>query len=174
MTRILRPLTLAAALLLSAGTAAAQGRGNGNGNGNGRGRPDRDGRAERVVVTRDGRVDDDRDDGRFGDRDGDRRGWGTRRVPPGLAKKGGLPPGQARRAGVRRVRVDDGVFALRDVFGRNGYTVVRTVPAGASRYVYYRGADGLVRRAVVRPGDGRLGFANVPGDIVTAVLARLY
>jgi hypothetical protein len=138
MTRILRPLSLVAALALSAGAAGPHGRGD-------------------VLGT-------------------DRRGppglERTGGVPPGLAKKGGLPPGQARRANV--VRVDDGVYALRDVFGRNGYTVVRTAPAGRSRYVYYRGADGGVRRAVVRPGAERLAFGNVPAAIASEVLARLY
>jgi hypothetical protein len=92
------------------------------------------------------------------------------KVPPGLAKKGGLPPGQARKL----YRADDGVVALRDVFGRNGYTVVRTVPEGDARYVYYRSGDGTVRRAIVRPGEDRLSFGNVPSDIVRQVVARLY
>jgi hypothetical protein len=148
MTKLLRPLTIAAALVLGAGTAAAQGRGHGNGHGNG-------------------------GDVRRGAADGYGVG-AARAVPPGLAKKGGLPPGQAKKAGMRVVRVDDGVSTLRDVFGRNGYTVVRTVPAGAGRYVYYRGADGAVRRAVVRQGDDRLAFGNVPSAVVSEVLARLY
>src|SRR3982750_2432012 len=40
------------------------------------------------------------------------------KIPPGLAKKGGLPPGQVKKL----YRADDGVVALRDVFGRHGYT----------------------------------------------------
>jgi hypothetical protein len=100
---------------------------------------------------------------------GDGHGHGHK-VPPGLAKKGGLPPGQARKL----YRADDGVVALRDVFGRNGYTVVRTVPEGEARYGYYRSGDGTVRRAIVRPGEERLSFGNVPSDIVRQVVARLY
>jgi hypothetical protein len=92
------------------------------------------------------------------------------KVPPGLAKKGGLPPGQAKKL----YRADDGVVVLRDVFGRNGYTVVRTEPDGDARYVYYRTRDGDVRRAVVRPGDDRLSFSNVPSDLLRQVVARLY
>jgi hypothetical protein len=96
------------------------------------------------------------------------RGDGSK-VPPGLDKKGGLPPGQAKKV----YRADDGVVVLRDVFGRRGYTVVRTEPYGTSRYVYYRDRDGRVRRAVVRQGSDRLYFDNVPTAIVREVLARL-
>ena len=92
------------------------------------------------------------------------------KVPPGLAKKGGLPPGQAKKLH----RADDGVVVLRDVFGRNGYTVVRTSADGDRRYVYYRAADGDVRRAVVYPGTERLTFQNVPDALLRQVLARLY
>ena len=141
--RMHSPRTLAlalAALALGAGAAGAQGRGDGKGKGKDHGD------AQRIV----------QDDGR--------------RVPPGLAKKGGLPPGQAKK----RYRADDGVGVLRDVFGRNGYTVVRTVPAGDSRHVYYRDGDGMVRRAVVSPGEDRLRFGNVPSDLLRQVVARLY
>ena len=94
-----------------------------------------------------------------------------RRVPPGLAKKGGLPPGQAKKM----YRTSDGVVALRDVFGRNGYTVVRTETAGTREYVYYRqGTTGLVQRAVIYPGADRLSFQNVPQLLLQQVLARLY
>lgn len=92
------------------------------------------------------------------------------KVPPGLAKKGGLPPGQAKKL----YRADDGVVVLRDVFGRNGYTVTRTSADGDRRYVYYRTADGDVRRAVVYPGTERLAFDNVPSALLRQVLARLY
>jgi len=91
-------------------------------------------------------------------------------VPPGLAKKGGMPPGQAKKI----YRPDQGVVVLRDVFGRNGYTVVRTEPYGSSRYVYYRGKDGRVRRAIVRQGTERLIFENVPRLLLQQVVARLY
>jgi hypothetical protein len=133
-------LTLAA-LVLGAGTAGAQGKGNGKGNGRG---------------------DDRRDDQRVVQPT-------SRRVPPGLAKKGGLPPGQAKKI----YRTDDGASVLRDVFGRNGYTVVRTVPNGDTRYVYYRNGDGTVRRAVVSPGEDRLRFGNVPGELLRQVYTRL-
>lgn len=137
-----RTLTLAlTALALAAGTAGAQGKGKGNGRGHER-----------------------------GDDQGIVQGNPGRRVPPGLAKKGGLPPGQAKKI----YRTDDGVGVLRDVFGRNGYTVVRTVPNGDTRYVYYRDGDGAVRRAVVSPGEDRLRFGNVPGDLLRQVVARLY
>jgi len=91
-------------------------------------------------------------------------------TPPGLAKKGGLPPGQAKKI----YRPDEGVVVLRDVFGRNGYTVVRTAPYGDARYVWYRTSDGVLRRAIVRPGTERLSFTNVPALVLREVLARLY
>lgn len=92
------------------------------------------------------------------------------KVPPGLAKKGGLPPGQAKKL----YRADDGVAALRDVFGRHGYTVVRTANSGDRRYVYYRLRDGDVRRAIVMPGTDRLRFSNVPDALVREIYSRLY
>ena len=111
-----------------------------------------------IVGNRDIRVDNDnRDNGR--------------RVPPGLAKKGGLPPGQARKM----YRATDGVVALRDVFDRHGHTVVRTEPYGTRQYVDYRqGTTGLVQRAVIYPGTDRLAFQNVPQLLLHEVLARSY
>ena len=94
----------------------------------------------------------------------------VRRVPPGLAKKGGLPPGQAKKY----YRATDGVVVLRDVFGRHGYTVVRTQPYGTSQYVYYRQGNGLVQRAIIVPGNDRLSFQNVPQLLLQEILARLY
>lgn len=90
-------------------------------------------------------------------------------VAPGLEKKGGLPPGQAKKLGT-----DDGAGALRDIFGRRGYIIVRTVRDGDVRYVYYRRKNGPVQRAVVRPGRERLVFVGVPELILREVLARLY
>ena len=92
------------------------------------------------------------------------------KVPPGLAKKGGLPPGQAKKI----YRTDDGVGVLRDVFGRHGYTVVRTTNSGDARYVYYRLGNGTVRRAVIMPGSSRLRFRNVPDALVREIYSRLY
>jgi hypothetical protein len=95
---------------------------------------------------------------------------GLTKVPPGLAKKGGLPPGQAKKI----YRADDGVVILRDIFGRHGYTVVRTVNYGDSRYVYYRFGNGTVRRAVVIPGTERPRFSNVPDGLLREVMARMF
>ena len=92
------------------------------------------------------------------------------KIPPGLAKKGGLPPGQAKKL----YRIDDGVVVLRDVFGRHGYSVVRTTNSGDARYVYYRLGRGTVHRAVIMPGSSRLRFRNVPDAIVREIYARLY
>jgi len=87
-----------------------------------------------------------------------------------LEKKGGLPPGQAKKI----YRADDGVAVLRDIFGQHGYTVVRVTNSGESRYVYYRLREGAVRRAVVIPGPERLTFRSVPDLLLREVLARLY
>lgn len=156
---LLRSLTAATcALCLVAGSAAAQGKGHDKGRDKGR--------------------DQGSDKGKQGDRArGDvdypvvvGNNGVYRRVPPGLAKKGGLPPGQAKKL----YRATDGVVALRDVFGRHGYTVVRSQPYGNSQYVYYRQGNGLVQRAIVMPGSDRLTFQNVPQLLLQEVLARLY
>lgn len=144
-SQLLRSVATATlALCVLAGSAAAQGKGKGHDKGD---KGDRD-----IHVD-----NDNRDNGR--------------RVPPGLAKKGGLPPGQAKKM----YRATDGVVALRDVFGRHGYTVVRTQPYGTRQYLYYRqGTTGLVQRAVIYPGTDRLTFQNVPQLLLQEVLARLY
>jgi hypothetical protein len=112
----------------------------------------------------DPRYDDRRNDPRYDNRDG-------RRIPPGLAKKpGGMPPGQYKKM----YGTDHGAVVLRDVFGRRGYTVVRSAHEGESEYVYYRLRDGSVRRAVVSPGADRLRFSNVPSSLLSEVMARLY
>ena len=98
------------------------------------------------------------------------RGRGNEKVPPGLVKKGGVPPGQAKKM----YRADDGVVVLRDIFGQHGYTVVRTSNHGDSRYVYYRLRNGTVRRATISPGTDHLAFHNVPELVLREVLTRLH
>ncbi|CAN5915588.1 hypothetical protein BH11GEM2_BH11GEM2_04560 [soil metagenome] len=93
-----------------------------------------------------------------------------RKVPPGLAKKGGMPPGQAKKY----YRAVEGVPVMRDVFVHHGYTVVRTQPYGNSEYVYYRLANGPIQRAVIVPGTAQLGFQNVPQALIQEILSRLY
>jgi hypothetical protein len=94
----------------------------------------------------------------------------TNRIPPGLAKKPGqMPPGQYKK----HYTVTQGSSVLSQILGQNGYVVQRVVPAGTSRYVYYRGTDGLVHRAVVSPGTSQLGFRNVPSSLLQLVLNRL-
>jgi len=112
-----------------------------------------------------------RDDGRIvRDANGDIVRVGTK-VPPGLAKKPGqMPPGQYKK----RYGTVEGAWVLSDIFRQRGYDVVRVVPSTGSQYIYYRHHDGSERRAVVRLGDDRLRFSNVPSDILSAVLARLY
>lgn len=91
-------------------------------------------------------------------------------VPPGLAKKGGLPPGQAKKI----YSTDQGLIVLRDIFGRHGYSIVRTRSRGDVRYVYYRGSDGRIHRATVLPGEDRLVFRDVPSLLLREIMARLY
>jgi len=94
-----------------------------------------------------------------------------RKVPPGLAKKPGqMPPGQYKKL----YTVNEGATVLGDIFRRHNYVVTRIVPAGTSRYVYYRRPDGVLVRAIVSPGTERLGFVNVPSLILNELLARLY
>lgn len=148
---LLKSLTAATfALCLVAGSAAAQGKGHDKGHDKDKqGDPAKGDVRHPVVVGSNGEY---------------------QRVPPGLAKKGGLPPGQAKKL----YRATDGVVALRNVFGRHGYTVVRTQPYGNSQYVYYRQGNGLVQRAIIVPSAQRLTFQNVPQSLLQEVLARLY
>ena len=158
---LLKSLTAATfALCLVAGSAAAQGKGHDKGHDkNKQGDPAKGDVRHPVVVGSNGEY---------------------QRVPPGLAKKGGLPPGLAKKGGLppgqakKLYRATDGVVVLRDVFGRHGYTVVRTQPYGNSQYVYYRQGNGPVQRAIIVPGAQRLTFQNVPQSLLQEVLARLY
>ena len=165
----------AASLAFIAVSAGAQGKSQDKGN---KGKGHDKGKVERIDV-RDRDHDRDRDrirnDVRIrdNDRDHDRNRdvfVDGRRIPPGLAKKpGGMPPGQYKK----RYGTTQGVTVLSDILGQRGYTVIRTVPAGESRYVYYRASDGTVRRAIVSPGREQLTFTNVPADLLREVLARL-
>jgi hypothetical protein len=157
--------SLAAALLVTAAAAQAQGHSGDKGHGKDKGKD-----------AKELRTDDRGTQGGSiwkGDR-GDDRGTvngNGQRIPPGLAKKpGGMPPGQYKK----RYGTQDGASVLGDIFGRHGYTVVRTTNAGDSRYVYYRLRDGSVHRAIVSPGTDRLVFSNVPRSLLQEVLARLY
>jgi len=123
---------------------------------------DDDRRSERAVV-RDGNRDVD---GRH--RDGYGNGVKT---PPGLAKKpGGLPPGQYKK----RYGTNEGADILGGVLRRRGYSVLRVVPAGDSRYVFYRLRDGREQRAIVSTGSERLRFQNVPASLLQEVLTAMY
>ena len=170
-THLLRSITAATfALCLVTGSAAAQGKGHGKGQEKGQEKgQDKDREKEQERGKRrdhnDGDIRIPVVAGNHVENRGDHR-----RVPPGLAKKGGLPPGQAKKM----YRATDGVVVLRDVFGRHGYTVVRTQPYGTSQYVYYRLGNGLVQRAVIMPGTDRLAFQNVPQLLLQEVLSRLY
>jgi len=170
-----RMFSLAAALLVSAGVAQAQGHSQDKGHGHDKDK-DRQEQHDEVrahapnTVWKGDRGQADRRDDR---RDDDRRdGWNNgSHVPPGLAKKpGGMPPGQYKK----HYGTQDGASVLSDVFGRHGYTVVRTTNSGSSRYVYYRLRNGSVQRAIVSPGTDRLGFSNVPRSLLQEVLTRLY
>jgi hypothetical protein len=159
-------------VLASAGTAEAQGKGRGK---------DKKHDSDRVQTRGDDRRHDDRD---VYDRRGeyDPRHDGTRDgTPPGRAKKGGLPPGLAKKPGgmppgqyKKHYTADHGASVLRDVLGRRGYPVIRTADAGTSEHVYYRDHEGHVRRAIVSPGTDRLRFSNVPSSLLSEVISRLY
>jgi Ni/Co efflux regulator RcnB len=170
---IVKGLGVAAAAMALATSAQAQGRGHGRDKDRdrqqaGREHQDRDDRDRRDR-------DDDRDDRRRGTirrQDGDV--WAYRRdhVPPGLAKKPGqMPPGQYKK---RYYTPLQGAGTLGDILRRRGYSVQRMAPYGDSRLVYYRGSDGVVRRAVVSPGANQLGFSNVPSSLLQEVLSALY
>ena len=148
-THTMRAIAATLALAALAGSAEAQGKG--------KEKRDRERDRERTVVTSRGEVV--------------RVPTTVRRVPPGLAKKPGqMPPGQYRK----RYSPYDGARVLSDIFRDRGYVVTRLVTSGDSRVVYYRASDGTIRRAIVSPGEERLGFTNVPAAILREVLARLY
>jgi len=211
-TRIMRIVGTASLGLLVAASAQAQGRNHGKDNGRERAvivRRDND-RQRNVIVQRNGnrprnviirrednrprnvivrRIDnrprtvivrrdnDDRDHDRF-DRDRDYRY--VRGVPPGLMKKPGhMPPGQYKKY----YRAYYGADVLSREMRRRHYRVVRIVPAGEARYVYYQpyyqpyygpSYYGDEQWILVRPGVDRLYFDNAPASILQAVLAQLY
>ena len=162
----------AALVLASAGTAQAQGKGHGK---------DKEHKSAQAQTRGDDRRRDDRT---VYDHRGEydpRHDRARRETPPGLAKKGGLPPGLAKKPGgmppgqyKKHYTTDQGVHVLRDVLGRRGYPVVRVADAGSSEYVYYRDHDGQVRRAIVSPGSDRLRFSNVPSALLREVFSRMY
>jgi len=159
-----RTMAIAAIATVLATSAHAQKKEHGNGKA----------KAEKI------KRDDDRRDGTIIRRDGTiiRESNGDivrvdrgRSIPPGLAKKPGqMPPGQYKK----RYGTYEGATVLGDIMRRRGYTVIRTVPSGDSRYVYYRYGNGLEQRAIIRPGTDRLMFSNVPSSILQAVLSYLY
>jgi hypothetical protein len=154
-SHMIRTIALTAAALVLATSAQAQGRGKAKSK-------------QQSVKIKD---DDRRNDGKIiRDANGDIVRI-DRRVPPGLAKKPGqMPPGQYKK----RYNTHDGASVLSDIMRQRGYDVVRIVPTGGSQYVFYRLNDGAERRAIVRLGEDRLRFSNVPTVILQAVLARLY
>ncbi|MEO7711460.1 MAG: hypothetical protein ABIV10_00920 [Gemmatimonadaceae bacterium] len=168
-----RVLALTAAAMLVSGSANAQGKSQ-----------EKSAKANKPAkqVAKMKHVDDLHDDARRSDRavmrDGNRDVDGRHRdgygngvkTPPGLAKKpGGLPPGQYKK----RYGTNDGADILGGVLRRRGYSVLRVVPAGDSRYVFYRLRDGSEQRAIVSPGSDRLRFQNVPASLLQEVLAAM-
>jgi hypothetical protein len=169
---ITKALGVAAATIALATTAQAQGRGRDR---------DHDRDRDRREHRDDGDWRRDRDH-RGRDRDGataEHRANGdiwrvpqNRRVPPGLAKKPGqMPPGQFKK---HYYTPYQGATTLGGFLRRGGYRVDRIGSAGDSRLVYYRGPDGILRRAIVSPGADRLGFSNVPSSLLQQVMSALY
>ena len=165
-TSIVKSLSAAAlAVCIIAGSASAQGKGHDKGKGDDKGKGEGKHGDEQHQVVVDQRRDDDPRHVMVTTNNGV-----YRKVPPGLAKKGGMPPGQAKKY----YRASEGVPVMREVFMRHGYTVVRTQPYGTSQYVYYRQANGPIQRAVIVPGTTQLGFQNVPQTLIAEILSRLY
>ncbi len=161
--RFIRIFGLSAAALVLASTARAQGKGHEKD----KGKSAAPAKAKRAEVRRsDGVIVRD------GRRDVYGNGYGTgAKVPPGLAKKPGqMPPGQYKK----RYGTSEGADVLGGILRRRGYSVLRVVPSGDSRYVYYRLRDGGERRAIVSPGTDRLRFSNLPSSLLQEVLAALY
>ena len=116
----------------------------------------------------------DRDNDRF-DRNRDYR-YGGRIVPGLYGKPGHMPPGQYKK---HYYRAYYGADVLSREMRRRHYRIVRIVPAGEARYVYYQpyyGPNyyGDEQWILVRPGADRLYFDNAPPSLLQAVLAQLY
>ena len=54
-----------------------------------------------------------------------------------------MPPGQYKK----RYGTHEGAIVLGDIMRRRGYEVLRVIPAGDSRYLYYRPYRGREQRA---------------------------
>jgi hypothetical protein len=170
-TRILRTVGLATAALLVAASAQAQGKKHERGDDRARTMAVRRADVQHRDVFARARDRDKRDDHNDRYDQYDRYDRYDRRIPPGLAKKPGqMPPGQYKK----RYRAYDGTVVLSDILRRRGGRVLRVVPSGESRYVYYRMNDGGERWVLVRPEADRLYFDNAPASLLQAVLARLY
>ena len=88
-------------------------------------------------------------------------------VPPGLAKKGGLPPGQAKK-------MDRAIVVTRDVLVHHGYTLVRIENDGPVRVVFYRVGSGPVQRFQIRPeGDDDVVVERAPRALLVDINIRL-
>src|SRR5262245_6180821 len=80
---------------------------------------------------------------------------------------GKVPPGQAKK-----VTPSGAVVVIRDVFGRNGYEVVRVEQVGVTHVVYYRRGNmgrgkgkGPLERMVVRPSNNIVVFEGGPANL---------
>lgn len=90
------------------------------------------------------------------------------------AKK--IPPGQLKK----HVTTTQAIGVTREVLVSNGFQVVRVVPNGASRVVYYRRGNngngvglGPVQRLVIIPSGDVVQFQSVPNALLSTILARL-
>jgi hypothetical protein len=163
----------AALVLTTAPNAQAQGKGHGKEHGNAA-------RVEERSV--DPRYGHDRQHERRDPRhdDHDSRYDRGRGGPPGLAKKGGIPPGLAKKPGgmppgqyKKLYSTRQGASVLSDVLGRHGYHVLRQTEEGDRRYVYYRSRDGVTHRATVRRNGDRLQYEGATARMIREVEARL-
>jgi hypothetical protein len=89
--------------------------------------------------------------------------------------KGRVPPGQAKK-----VTPSGAVVVIRDVFGRNGYEVVRVQQVGVTQVVYYRRGNmgngrgkGPVEKLVVRPSNDIVVFEGGPAGLLVNVRVKL-
>lgn len=69
--------------------------------------------------------------------------------PPGLEKKGGMPPGLAKKR-------EHAIYVTRDVLDRHGYAVVRVEEHGDARWIFYKPKHrkhARVSYLIIRPDD---------------------
>ena len=100
------------------------------------------------------------------------QGRGAKNTPAQPEKS---PPGQAKK-----VTTSSAVVAIREIFGRNGYDVLRVEAVKDAQVVYYRRGNmgrgkgqGPIEQMIVRPRNDIVVFEGGPSGLVVDIKLRL-